>query len=487
MSSKRFKILKRQAYLYSKTVGINLFAKNNNSVCSEHFIENILSFLKKTNSPKEVRIFGIKEQAFLEKIVNRNIIRPNQEIISKIFQDVVNKKTMSEKKLLFFINHFCSLSNSDIKSCNTTGLTYTRITVNKNGTKINQLFREYLEFHKFFDLHSTNKGNSVYLHQVIAFFYSGGKNILDQGFSIEKYSTETKLGHEIHHLDSNPKNNCSKNLCYIPSTGHKIVTNISRGFNKRLTYKNLKVSFSFTNQLEFEEAQFFDYKGKAVTNNYAFFAKLTADTLKKTINFIGTKERIFKSRLRNNNKAAEFLTVQIKKAMKQPEFFESENNWFAEIAKYFINNSVPEYYNDFIVKINSIVDENINYVRDNIFHTQNLGHLFYFVAWKESIDFKFIDSLLALLNKNSICGDNFKYSTVINKNSADYISFEKYDALLKNSLSKNYDNLVLILKEFLDKGISFSERMNKVECRKALIAAKTHLESVLAEKTPSTI
>lgn len=90
----------------------------------------------------------------------------------------------------------------------------------------NTQLKEMLTKDGFFDFHVSNKGLTVYLHQIIAFYHCGGIQALLRSFVCVKGI------HEIHHLNNNTNDNSPSNLVYITQEGHNLVTKHQRAFNK---------------------------------------------------------------------------------------------------------------------------------------------------------------------------------------------------------------------------------------------------------------
>lgn len=76
-----------------------------------------------------------------------------------------------------------------------------------------------------FQFHSTNSGQSCYMHQIVKYFHKGWKM-----FKSGKFCESGKL--EVHHLDSNPSNNDKHNLEYVTPLENKLLChNLAGSFN----------------------------------------------------------------------------------------------------------------------------------------------------------------------------------------------------------------------------------------------------------------
>ena len=114
--------------------------------------------------------------------------------------------------------------------------------------------KQLLTQHGFFEFHTSNKGNLVYYHQVVAFFECGGIHALKRGF------TCVKGQHELHHLNSKTHENQASNLVYITEEGHSLITKHQRAFNKyvkRIKKKSL---------LSYWTGVIWNKQGRQVTN-----------------------------------------------------------------------------------------------------------------------------------------------------------------------------------------------------------------------------
>lgn len=93
----------------------------------------------------------------------------------------------------------------------------------------NEELFDWLEGEDFFKFHASNKSKRiVYYHQVVAFFFCGGKEALRNGF------TCIKDVQEIHHIDGDTMNNCISNLVYLTSEIHAVITKHQRALHKYL-------------------------------------------------------------------------------------------------------------------------------------------------------------------------------------------------------------------------------------------------------------
>jgi hypothetical protein len=69
----------------------------------------------------------------------------------------------------------------------------------------------------FFDFHVSNNGFLITTHQVVAYLFGSGRKAYRNGFVCRVGETE------IHHRDSNPRNNNPGNLVYVSPNANKIL------------------------------------------------------------------------------------------------------------------------------------------------------------------------------------------------------------------------------------------------------------------------
>lgn len=128
----------------------------------------------------------------------------------------------------------------------------------------------------FFILHSTNSGRIVYHHQIVAFYFCGGKQLQEQGVAIERGD------YEIHHVNGNTFDNTPRNLVYVDSHTHSLITTVQRKYSKgRLPTKDSEP----VNQLD--DAQVWNRRGVFVRNKTRWFIALIARTIVETCKYLG--------------------------------------------------------------------------------------------------------------------------------------------------------------------------------------------------------
>lgn len=79
----------------------------------------------------------------------------------------------------------------------------------------------YLDRLGFFDFHVTNSGRTCYIHQA-QIYLRNTKGGWFHYFKGEFFCAKDDL--EVHHLDSNPINNDSENLCYVTPTENLLLS-----------------------------------------------------------------------------------------------------------------------------------------------------------------------------------------------------------------------------------------------------------------------
>lgn len=92
----------------------------------------------------------------------------------------------------------------------------------------NAELRIRLEADGLFKLHTTNSGWIIREHQIVAFYFCGGREAMNN-------KLECRWGEvDCHHISSNTFDNHPSNLVYIPSQLHAVITKGQRFFNQYL-------------------------------------------------------------------------------------------------------------------------------------------------------------------------------------------------------------------------------------------------------------
>lgn len=119
----------------------------------------------------------------------------------------------------------------------------------------------------FFIFHSTNRGNLVGEHQIIAYLFRGGAKALRNGF-------EAREGEiEVHHYNSCPWDNRPENLQYLAVQDHKIITEY--------------MDQHFRSKYEDYSATPFNAQGRPVKDSHRFLREATEKTMDETDKAIG--------------------------------------------------------------------------------------------------------------------------------------------------------------------------------------------------------
>ncbi len=134
-------------------------------------------------------------------------------------------------------------------------------------------FNAYLTKEGFYKLHSSNSGQIVSLHQIIAFFECGGKEALDEGFECDGAEWN------VHHYDGNTLNNNADNLVYIPVGLHKNATKIQN--NIRLWGKRKSRKQAIFNKKDIKKVRAFTKKGKEVKRFWDWVSHIILNTVKR--------------------------------------------------------------------------------------------------------------------------------------------------------------------------------------------------------------
>ncbi len=132
---------------------------------------------------------------------------------------------------------------------------------------------------KMFDFYSTNSGEIVSLHQIVAYLFKGYK-AFKNGYTIDKNI-------HVHHIDSNTSNNTPGNLVYVSSQEHLLITQATT-----MCCDHIKVFNG--------DCCPFNCKGEEVNNFFHRLTHLVKATLERTLksfgcNFKIKSHKIFKS------------------------------------------------------------------------------------------------------------------------------------------------------------------------------------------------
>lgn len=135
----------------------------------------------------------------------------------------------------------------------------------------NQHIFDQLRLDGFFDLHLTNKGEMVSIHQIVAFYKCGGIHAMRRGYMALQGEIE------VHHLDGNGLNNCSSNLRYVSKEMHSFINRHQKYILKyiRLFKKGL------VDQVD-DEVLLWNSRGKEVKNKISYAISLLVLTMRKT-------------------------------------------------------------------------------------------------------------------------------------------------------------------------------------------------------------
>lgn len=130
----------------------------------------------------------------------------------------------------------------------------------------------------FFSLHTSNqKKEIVYYHQIIAFYFSGGKEILQNGGSIHMDH------HEIHHLNGNTFDNSPDNLQYLPIEVHNLITSFQRTIERSI--RNRKKAKKLISMIKQGKLIIWNRKGQQVKRIKEWIVNLISKTIVLTAKF----------------------------------------------------------------------------------------------------------------------------------------------------------------------------------------------------------
>lgn len=141
--------------------------------------------------------------------------------------------------------------------------------------KENEALFDLLDQEGFFDFHITNDGSMVNYHQVVAFFFCGGRKRLNNGGVCRKGH------HEVHHLDGNTENNSASNLVYVPVQVHLLLTNCQRGVSK--LFKRLKRRME---KGDLQNLEIWNKEGKTVKRLFQWLRVVLTKTVLLTCRFL---------------------------------------------------------------------------------------------------------------------------------------------------------------------------------------------------------
>lgn len=135
----------------------------------------------------------------------------------------------------------------------------------------NQHVFDQLRLDGFFDLHVSNKGEIISIHQIVAFYKCGGIHAMRRGYVAQQGQIE------VHHLDGNGLNNSSSNLRYVSVEIHNFITRHQKYILKyiRLFKKGL------IDQVD-DEVLLWNSRGKEIKNKISYAMVLLVMTMKKT-------------------------------------------------------------------------------------------------------------------------------------------------------------------------------------------------------------
>lgn len=123
----------------------------------------------------------------------------------------------------------------------------------------------------FFEFHISNNKFIVGLHQIVAYIYKGYRSYIN-GYTVEKGYIE------IHHLDSNPRNNHITNLVYVSTQEHLLISQASLNYT--------------TTIVKSCEPCPFNSKGEPVSDALKRLSYLVYTTIKRTFSSIGVSTNI---------------------------------------------------------------------------------------------------------------------------------------------------------------------------------------------------
>lgn len=161
-----------------------------------------------------------------------------------------------------------TLKNSVIY-CNRNGYEYASL-----SNKKNKFLKDQLKRIGFYKLFTTNNGNLVYVHQIVAF--------LDQGAAWLKHGYEITQGtYEVHHINSLPFDNRPENLQIVSCADHRAV-------HEAMTQR-------YPGRVRSLEPTPINRNGQKVTNPGHFLVNLLQQTMEKTLEAAGLEKINFDS------------------------------------------------------------------------------------------------------------------------------------------------------------------------------------------------
>lgn len=147
--------------------------------------------------------------------------------------------------------------------------------------KQNQELKTQLQQAGFFDFHSSNNGQLVGEHQIVAFFHAGGLHALRRGLKCIQGE------HEVHHLDGNGLNNNPGNLQYLPVCIHQEITISQRRACRYLKVWGVQSIKRFS--LKLKGVFIWNRQGRLVMGLKDFIASVLERTLIRTAEKFGHK------------------------------------------------------------------------------------------------------------------------------------------------------------------------------------------------------
>lgn len=157
----------------------------------------------------------------------------------------------------------------------------------------NHTLKSLLQLYSFFDFFSSNNGHIVYKHQIVAFFFSGGIQALQNGFhsshslashrdqSLSFPDGSVLASYEVHHIDGNTFNNHPSNLVFLPTQVHQIVTRGQRRIFKYLKVFGKKLPTDFLDSL-----LPFNRKGNPVKRIFHWITSILCISILRTSRFL---------------------------------------------------------------------------------------------------------------------------------------------------------------------------------------------------------
>lgn len=127
----------------------------------------------------------------------------------------------------------------------------------------------------FFDFYILNNGHVVSYHQIVAFYFCGGKEALKRNMQ-----APSNL-YEVHHIDGNTLNNNSTNLVIIPKILHLEITKAQRRINKYIKVFSKQCGNYLISSLPI----CFNTQGRLVFNKLKWLLKLFVRTVSMSFLF----------------------------------------------------------------------------------------------------------------------------------------------------------------------------------------------------------